>query len=252
MPRLPLVLALAALVLLATSPAIGPRAPLALSAALALGAVGAALLAVGRTPGPAARIAALVACLLVADLSGFLWQPVMILALAVFLLLARLVPGLRRGRPWCVRGRVPVLATLGCAAVTPVGLVAWLLLARPDLSDVVGAYVPDLPVPILLAGAVGFAVLNATLEETLWRGIVQEDLGTILGPAWAVAVQAASFGLAHAHGVPRGIAGVLLAGAWGVLLGLLRQRAGGLLAPILAHVVADATIATIVLLLPRP
>lgn len=40
----------------------------------------------------------------------------------------------------------------------------------------------------------------------------------------------------------------MLAGGWGFLLGLLRRRAGGLLAPTLAHVFADATIAALVLL----
>ena len=56
-------------------------------------------------------------------------------------------------------------------------------------------------------------------------------------------LQATSFGVARAHGFPRGVTGVLLAGVWGYLLGLLRQRTGGLLAPVLAHVVADGTIA---------
>jgi hypothetical protein len=146
---------------------------------------------------------------------------------------------------------VPVLGTLACAAVTPVGLVAWTIVARPDLTDLTSAYVPDVPIPLLLVGAVIFAVVNATLEEAIWRGILQEDLTAILGPAAAIGVQAASFGLAHAHGFPRGLAGVLLAGGWGLLLGWLRRRSGGLVAPILAHVVADATIAAIVLLMVR-
>jgi membrane protease YdiL (CAAX protease family) len=36
---------------------------------------------------------------------------------------------------------------------------------------------------------------------------------------------------------------------WGALLGWLRERAGGLLAPIFAHVVADLAISWIVLVL---
>ena len=51
----------------------------------------------------------------------------------------------------------------------------------------------------------------------------------------------------HLWGVPRGAVGVLLAGVWAVMLGLLRRRAGGILAPFMAHVVADATIAVIIL-----
>ncbi len=243
-------LALASLALLAIGTVLGPGAAAPLPVAVALAAVGTAVLAAARTPGPEARIAALVACLLLAGLTGLLWQPVMILALGLLLLLAHVVPALRGGS-WAPRGRVPLLGTLACAAVTPVGLVGWLLLARPDLSDVVAAYVVDVPLPLLVLGAVLFAVTNATLEEAIWRGLLQEDLGALLPAGVVLAVQAASFGLAHAHGVPRGVAGVLLAGGWGLLLGLLRRRAGGLLAPILAHVVADATIATWVLLLVR-
>jgi membrane protease YdiL (CAAX protease family) len=40
---------------------------------------------------------------------------------------------------------------------------------------------------------------------------------------------------------------VTLAGAWAIGLGWLRTKGGGLLAPMLAHIVADATIAAIVI-----
>jgi uncharacterized protein len=60
---------------------------------------------------------------------------------------------------------------------------------------------------------------------------------------FAIAVQAFTFGMAHLYGFPRGIIGVLLAGTWGILLGMLRIRLRGLLAPFLAHVMADLTIA---------
>ena len=67
-----------------------------------------------------------------------------------------------------------------------------------------------------------------------WRGILQDRLVPL-------------FGLQHAWGFPRGPVGVVLAGGWAVMLGLLRRHSGGLLSPILAHVVADATIAVLVL-----
>jgi uncharacterized protein len=64
-------------------------------------------------------------------------------------------------------------------------------------------------------------------------------------------LQAGSFGLQHAHGFPRGVIGVALAGSWAVMLGVLRHRSRGLFAPTLAHVVADATIAVLVLTIVR-
>ncbi|MBN9166016.1 MAG: CPBP family intramembrane metalloprotease [Myxococcales bacterium] len=80
-----------------------------------------------------------------------------------------------------------------------------------------------------------------------WRGILQDRLVPLFGVGGAIVLQAASFGLQHAWGFPRGPVGVVLAGGWAVMLGLLRRHSGGLLSPILAHVVADATIAVLVL-----
>jgi membrane protease YdiL (CAAX protease family) len=112
---------------------------------------------------------------------------------------------------------------------------------------VVQVYVPALPLPVLIVGAIGFAIVNATLEEIVWRGAIQDGLEPLFGATGAIALQAVSFGVQHLHGVPRGASGILLAGTWAVMLGLLRRHARGLLAPILAHVVADATIAIIIL-----
>ena len=189
--------------------------------------------------------ARLVACLLAAALPGGPWQLTMMLALALFL-------AIERGRPvldplaWA-RGRVPAAPTLVVGGVTPVALVAWLVIMRPDLGDVLENYVPDLPMPLLVVGALGFVIVNAVLEEVLWRGVLQDRLGATFGARAAIVLQAASFGLQHAHGVPRGPTGVAMVFAWALMLGWLRRRAGGMLAPVLAHVVADATIAAIIL-----
>jgi uncharacterized protein len=107
-------------------------------------------------------------------------------------------------------------------------------------------YVPDMPLAVLVVGGLLFVVANAALEELIYRGVFQDGLERLMGPGAAIAIQAASFGILHAHGVPRGPAGAVLAGVWAVMLGMLRRRAGGLLAPFLAHAVADATIAVII------
>jgi membrane protease YdiL (CAAX protease family) len=190
----------------------------------------------------------MLACLAAAMNLPVPWQPVLLLALLAFAAVARLVPAVRPSPSWRARGQVPWGWTAVVGGVTPLALSLWMLAFRPDLHDVVAGYVPDLPRPVLVLGAVGFAVVNATLEELVWRGVIQDRLEPIVGPASAVALQAASFGVQHFHGVPRGLIGVLLAGSWAVMLGLLRRRARGLLAPILAHVVADGVIAVIVLL----
>ena len=63
----------------------------------------------------------------------------------------------------------------------------------------------------------------------------------------AVLVQAAAFGLLHLSGFPGGAVGVGLAAVYGVMLGVLRRRAGGLLAPYVAHVAADLTVFVLLL-----
>jgi membrane protease YdiL (CAAX protease family) len=204
---------------------------------------GLGLLAAGMRPGPAGprRLSSLCGALLLAMGLVPLWQPAMALALGLFVLLRGERP------PGLARGRVPWLPTLLAAAVTPGALLGWYWLARPDLSELLAMYVPAVPLPVLVLGALGFALVNAALEEIVWRGVLQTELEPLVGPAAAVGVQALSFGVQHAHGFPSGLAGVLLVTVWGAMLGEVRRRSGGLLAPLLAHVVADAVIAAIVL-----
>jgi membrane protease YdiL (CAAX protease family) len=214
-----------------------------LSVAVALGA---------RRSVPAVRsLTAMLAALALAIHFPMLWQLAMLLAIVAFVALGRGVPALRPPDGWRARGRVPPGWTLLVGGVTPFALSAWMVLFRPNLGDVVAAYIPDLPLALLVVGAVGFAVVNAALEELIWRGVLQNRLEPLFGPGAAIVLQAVSFGVQHYGGVPRGVAGVLLVSVWGVMLGALRRRSGGLLAPFLAHVVADAVIAVIVLFYVR-
>ena len=195
-------------------------------------------------PGPGAAVALLAATVCSLAITGLPWQAVMPLAVLALALVARLRPPLGSSRP--PLGRIPLAGTVLCAAVTPVALVLWLRLAQPDVSDIL-SMVPDVGLPLLVLGGAAFALVNASFEELIWRGIFQSRLLDLVGAPWAIALQAASFGVAHAHGFPRGLVGVVLAGVWGAMLGVLRQRSGGLLAPVLAHIVADATIACLVI-----
>jgi membrane protease YdiL (CAAX protease family) len=55
------------------------------------------------------------------------------------------------------------------------------------------------------------------------------------------------FGVGHLHGFPSGWIGVGLATIYGLMLGVVRLRTGGLLAAWIAHVAADFTIACLIL-----
>lgn len=246
-------LSLAVLVALTVHPLAPPSATIARHVATAVSVVLA--IVVGRAPKVAVAVrslAAMGACLAVAlEIPILPWQAVMLVALVAFFSLGRAFPTLRPSPTWRTKGSVPLGWTALVGGVTPIALFGWLFLFEPDLHDVVRAYVPDLPLAILVLAAIAFAVVNATLEELIWRGVLQDRLEPVFGAAAAIALQAASFGIQHYRGVPRGAVGVLLAGSWAAMLGMLRHRTRGMLAPVLAHVVADSVIAIIVLTYAR-
>jgi membrane protease YdiL (CAAX protease family) len=161
---------------------------------------------------------------------------------------------LRRDVGWLRTGGIDrtTLALMGATVLVSSGaLLLWVKLARPDLRDIV-AMVPAWNAPMLVVAGAVFSVVNAAMEEAIWRGVMLEALDSALGPgAAALLVQAASFGVAHIAGFPRGALGVAMAGTYGLMLGVIRRQSRGMLAPLLAHVAADATIFAILVVLLR-
>ncbi|QBI18821.1 CPBP family intramembrane metalloprotease [Egibacter rhizosphaerae] len=161
--------------------------------------------------------------------------------------------GTRSWRAWAPLGR-PDPATWLLTAVTILAsasaLLAWAWLADLD-TPVRRAFLEqlnELPIWVVAAWLVAFPLVNAAVEEIIYRGVVQGALQQTLGKAtWAVLLQAVVFGGAHYHGNPGGFAGVVLATGYGAMLGVIRLRSRGLLAPWIAHVCADITIAVVLL-----
>ena len=91
-------------------------------------------------------------------------------------------------------------------------------------------------------------VLNGGIEDSIFFGVLLSPLLRYYSRAWAIALIATAFGVAHFHGVPNGLAGVILAGAWAAMLAYLRSRTQGMLATYLAHIVADTTIVALLFL----
>jgi membrane protease YdiL (CAAX protease family) len=102
--------------------------------------------------------------------------------------------------------------------------------------------------PLVLFGLIGpgFALLNACAEEFFFRGIIQESLNSIMKNQCAViTIQAIFFAAAHFNaGFPNGIIGFFMVFGWGAVIGYMRQRTAGLLAPVITHVAADIIIFT--------
>lgn len=145
---------------------------------------------------------------------------------------------LKKGR--CGRTECTMVALI--ALVSGIALGGWYHFTKPDIGDLLDR-IPNLGPGSLVAVGVGFSIVNASCEEFLWRGMIFSALERCCLPLAAVAViQALSFGVAHVHGFPRGISGMVLAGIYGCMLGALRHRAGGMLIPVAAHIFADLVI----------
>lgn len=99
----------------------------------------------------------------------------------------------------------------------------------------------DLPAPVwLLAGiAVAFPLLNAPVEEMMYRGYAQPRLAVLSGRAWiGIAVMAAGFGLQHAPMAFSAAGAAVYAASfscWGAAAGLVYRRQRRLPPLIIAH-----------------
>jgi uncharacterized protein len=184
------------------------------------------------------------------------FQVVLAVGLLCYAGVVRGVPWLRGTATWARWGSfdatvrlLSVVAWLLAAAA----LLSWYLFLHPNVADIVRAFVPALPVGLLIAGGLIFSMVNAAVEEGAYRGVILHALDSSLGPGFAaLLLQALAFGAIHIRGFPRGWLGVGLACIYGLLMGVIRRRAGGMFAPWIAHVFTDVVIAGIVVFLARP
>jgi len=154
---------------------------------------------------------------------------------------------LRSSVSWMRPGRwgVDIITlVLLIVVVSSAALLVWDVTCKPDLSAN-RALIPEMtPWLVPLAGA-AFALLNAAVEEAIFRGIFLQALDSAVGAGIIpLVIQAVIFGWMHYSevGCPRGLAGVSMAAVYGLLLGTLRYRARGMLPPWLAHVGTDMTV----------
>jgi uncharacterized protein len=199
---------------------------------------------------PAVRVAVLGLLLAAIGVTGLpfgLWW-----ATAVVALLATRTESLRPRTGWLPSGKSSTVAqvlTATTVVLAPIVLVAWLS-TGPQLGEATIRLVEAAREASWLAIGVFvaiFVMVNAVVEEVVYRQVVYEAARSVLSPAPAVIVQAAAFATLHVEGFPAGLAGVGLAFLYGMALGVIRSLTGGLRLPIAAHIVADATIVLLVL-----
>ena len=139
------------------------------------------------------------------------------------------------------RGARAVVETVVAAAVcTPVAAV----LARASWGNEHPVVELARPHPVVIAAGVALlALANALGEEWFWRGCAMRVLlDHAVGVRATILVQAASFGLAHAAGLPGGAIGVAGAAVLGVVLGVLRLRPAGMPGCVAVHTAVDVAL----------
>ncbi len=174
------------------------------------------------------------------------WPFDILLPLLGYSAIVSAVPRLRRSVRWLVAGGfgkdVRIFAAI-TVIVSSAALVLWYLLLTPDIG-IHTANLPRTEIWALCLSGMGFALSNAAMEEAVFRGTVMESLESAFGPGWvSIALQAALFGIAHYEkGFPNGWLGVGMAFAYGLMMGYIRRRSGGMLAVWVVHVFADLTV----------
>lgn len=182
--------------------------------------------------------------------ASLFWPVFLLIPLLIYSFAVLVIPPLRRSICWLQSGgadRATILATLAIVAVSSIALVVYDQLFRPDLVNL-RARTPGWMLENPITGGTVFALVNALLEEMMFRGILLDALDSQIGMKGAIATQALAFGLLHKEGYPPGPVGICLATIYGVMLGWLRERSQGLLMPWATHIIADAIIFSFVII----
>jgi membrane protease YdiL (CAAX protease family) len=165
-----------------------------------------------------------------------------LLVLVAMWLVFRLVGARARGVGIVAPRSLTVLASVVLIGV--IGLVATFvgpLVAEPFF----GPLPIDLGNPWAILPALVFAIANATMEETAYRGVLLRWLVPSRGVVVALVIQAAVFGLAHGVGTDfaQSPLPVIAATALGGLtFGVIALRTGSLILPIALHTAVDIPI----------
>jgi uncharacterized protein len=177
------------------------------------------------------------------------WPWVWLAPTIAYFTLVLCAPRLRRTMGWLRVGQLSkgsIAATIAVMTLTVLILVLFHAIARPDVRGPRAAIPVDAFGGVIMAGVI-FTIVNATLEELIFRGVLFDALESQWGVWVTLAATALLFGLGHLRGYPPGVMGACLAALFGFALGVLRLWTGGLALPIVAHMAADATIYSILI-----
>lgn len=178
----------------------------------------------------------------------------LLIPLLVSSLIAAAWSSTRQTLGWMRRGQVDanMWALIGLTGVvSAAALIAWAVWTdNLGIGERMIAGAAQIPlVALVFLGIPIFAFLNAITEEAIFRGVLLTALMESSKSPWlAIMVQASAFAALHYEmGFPNGLIGYAMVFSYGLVLGYLRRRTGGLMAPIVAHILADLVIGYILL-----
>lgn len=173
------------------------------------------------------------------------WPAAFIIPIVVYLSIIFLSDKVKNEINWLRFGKInkiTIYFMIPTIIVSSSALILWVFLLRPDLADL-KSMVPSGSIPVIIITGLLFSIFNSIWEEIILKGILWNGLENIISTALVVNLfQAVLFGIMHLNGFPRGIIGALLAGIYGLMIGFIRKNSDGLMAPVLTHFFADATI----------
>ncbi len=177
------------------------------------------------------------------------WPLTLLGPLVIYGAIAVSIPQLRHSIGWIRLGEINKKAMkliIATVVVSSLALIGWVILMKPDLKHHLALF-PELPLWVYPIAGIGFALLNAVMEEAIFRGIFMEAIDSALGAGYgAVCIQAVPFAALHyVAGFPNGVLGVVMVFIYGVMLGAIRRISKGIVAPVIAHSAADLTIFSI-------
>ncbi len=175
-----------------------------------------------------------------------------LLPMAIYLPIVFSVRKLKQEIMWLTPGKIDTVSSILIIAVivvTAASLYAWAMFSSSEISAF-GKFIPDIPIYFLILYGLAFPLFNSLFEEFISRALLYDGFAALFrNGAVVITLQATVFAIWHVNGFPGGITGVTMVFAWSILLGILRYRTRGILAPLIAHYFADLSIAIILYVL---
>ena len=180
------------------------------------------------------------------------WPIAFIFPIVVYLPLVLLNNKYKNEIQWLKTGNIDkttIMIMIPVIILSSTVLILWVFLCKPDLTDIMKMVPAESVIVIIIIGIL-FSVFNSMWEEIILKGILWNGLELFISNIIVINLfQAVLFGVMHYNGFPRGVVGAVLAGVYGLLIGFIRKYSKGLLAPIITHFFADATIFALIIFL---